>query len=59
MDHIMFGIAERLEGMGIGIPMMVDAAMILYVSHGISPEEARGIIAAKLAARFFSRRRAA
>jgi len=45
----MFGIAKRLEGMGIGIPSMVDAAMVLYVSHGIPPEEARGIIAAKLA----------
>ena len=49
MDQIMFGIAERLEGMGIGIPPMVDSAMVLYVSHGVSPDEARGIIAAKLA----------
>jgi alpha-ribazole phosphatase CobZ len=48
MDQIMFGIAERLEGMGISLPSMVDAAMVLYVSHGIPPEEARGIIAAKL-----------
>jgi alpha-ribazole phosphatase CobZ len=48
MDQIMFGIAERLEGMGIGLPSMVDAAMVLYVSHGIPPEDARGIIAAKL-----------
>ena len=44
----MFGIAERLDGMGIGIPSMVDAAMVLYVSHGIPPEEARGIITGKL-----------
>jgi len=49
MDQIMFGIAERLEGMGISIPSMVDAAMGLYVSHGIPPGEARGIIAGKLA----------
>jgi len=48
MDQIMFGIAERLEGMGIGIPMMVDAAMVLYVSHGIPPDEAKGVLAAKL-----------
>ncbi len=48
MDQIMFGIAERLAGMGIGLPSMVDAAMVLYVSHGIPPEDARGIIAAKL-----------
>jgi len=48
MDQIMFGIAGRLEGMGIGIPQMVDAAMGLYVSHGIPPGEARGVIAAKL-----------
>ena len=45
----MFGIAERLEGRGIGIPSMVDAAMALYVPHGIPPEEARGILASKLA----------
>jgi hypothetical protein len=37
MDQIMFGIAERLDGMGIGISSMVDAAMVLYVSHGIPP----------------------
>ncbi len=49
MDQIMFGIAERLEGMGIGIPTMVDAAMVLYVPHGMSPDEARGVIAGKIA----------
>jgi alpha-ribazole phosphatase CobZ len=48
MDQIMFGIAERLEGMGIGIPSMVEAAMVLYVSHGIPPGDAGGIIAGKL-----------
>ena len=48
MDQIMFGIAERMEGMGIGIPSMVEAAMVLYVSHGIPPEDAGGIIAGKL-----------
>jgi len=49
MDQIMFGIAERLEGMGIGIPAMVEAAMALYVPHGMSPDEARGAIAGRLA----------
>ena len=45
----MFGIAERLEGLGIDIPSMVDAAMALYVPHGMPPLEARGVIAGKLA----------
>jgi len=49
MDQIMFGIAERLEGMGIGVPSMVDSAMVLYVPHGITPEEAKGVLATKLA----------
>jgi alpha-ribazole phosphatase CobZ len=49
MDLIMFGIAERLEGLGIDIPAMVDAAMALYVPHGMPPEEARGVITGKLA----------
>jgi alpha-ribazole phosphatase CobZ len=48
MDLIMFGIAERLEGKGIRLPSLVDAAMALYVPHGIPPEEAGGIIAGKL-----------
>ena len=49
MDHIMFGIAERLEKRGIDLPSMVEAAMALYVSHGIPPEGARGILAGKFA----------
>ena len=48
MDLIMFGIAERLEEKGAGLPAMVEAAMALYVPHGVSPEEARGRIAGKL-----------
>src|SRR5512136_131885 len=48
MDHIMFGIAERLEAKGIDLPSMVEAAMALYVPHGMSPEEAGGVVARKL-----------
>ena len=48
MDLTMFGIAERLEGMGIGLPTLVDAAMALYVPHGVPPDEARLAIAVRL-----------
>jgi alpha-ribazole phosphatase CobZ len=48
MDLTMFGIAERLEEKGIGLSSMVDAAMALYVPHGIAPGEARGAIEEKL-----------
>jgi alpha-ribazole phosphatase CobZ len=34
--------------MGIGLSSLVDAAMALYVPHGIGPGEARGAIAARL-----------
>ena len=44
----MFGIAERLEERGIDLTSMVEAAMALYVPHGVPPEEAGGIIAGKL-----------
>ncbi|HMA05760.1 MAG TPA: phosphatidylglycerophosphatase A [Methanomicrobiales archaeon] len=44
----MFGIAERLEAKGIDLPSMVEAAMALYVPHGMSPEEAGGVVARKL-----------
>lgn len=49
MDLIMFGIAERLEGLGIGLPAMVEAAMALYVPHGIPPGAARERISGKIA----------
>ncbi|HVP25641.1 MAG TPA: phosphatidylglycerophosphatase A [Methanomicrobiales archaeon] len=49
MDQIMFGIAERLEGKGIDLGAITDAAMVLYVPHGVPPGEARGAIAGKLA----------
>jgi alpha-ribazole phosphatase CobZ len=49
MDLIMFGIAERLEGKGIRLPAMVEAAMALYVPHGVPPDEAGEAIATKLA----------
>jgi len=41
----MFGIAERLEGKGIDLGAMVDAAMALYVPHGVPAGDARGRIA--------------
>jgi len=40
----MFGIAGRLEERGIDLTSMVEAAMALYVPHGIPPEEAGRII---------------
>jgi alpha-ribazole phosphatase CobZ len=49
MDQIMFGIAERLESRGVDIQSMLDAAMVLYVPHGIPVEEAGRIIEAKIA----------
>jgi alpha-ribazole phosphatase CobZ len=48
MDLTMFGITERLEGMGIGLPSIVDAAMALYVPHGVPSAEARGAITVRL-----------
>jgi len=48
MDLIMFGIAERLGAKGAGLPAMVEAAMALYVPHGIPPEEAKELIAGKI-----------
>jgi len=49
MDLIMFGVAERLEAKGAGLPAMVEAAMALYVPHGVAPEEAREMIKGKIA----------
>jgi alpha-ribazole phosphatase CobZ len=49
MDLIMFGIAERLGAKGAGLPEMVEAAMALYVPHGVPPEQARELIAGKIA----------
>lgn len=37
----MFGIAGRLEGKGVSIRDILDAAMELYVPHGVPAEEAR------------------
>jgi alpha-ribazole phosphatase CobZ len=48
MDLTMFGIALRLEGKGIDLAAMTEAAMVLYVPHGVPPEEARGAIAGKI-----------
>jgi len=48
MDLIMFGIAERLEAKGAGLPAILEAAMALYVPHGVPPAEAAVQISAKL-----------
>ena len=41
-EHIadMFGIEERLKEKGISVDSMVTSAMLLYVPHGLSAEEA-------------------
>ncbi|MGB8220776.1 MAG: phosphatidylglycerophosphatase A [Methanoregula sp.] len=44
----MFEIEERLENKGITIDAIVEAAMGLYVSHGLSEEQASMIIKAKI-----------
>jgi alpha-ribazole phosphatase CobZ len=44
----MFGIEERLEQKGITIDDMVTAAMLLYVPHGLSADEAQEIIRTKI-----------
>jgi alpha-ribazole phosphatase CobZ len=48
MDLTMFGIAERLEERGISLLSMVDAAMALYVPHGVAAGEARRAIEERL-----------
>ena len=48
MDLIMFGIAERLEAKGAGMPAVLAAAMALYVPHGVSSEEAAPLIQRKM-----------
>jgi alpha-ribazole phosphatase CobZ len=40
----MFEIEERLAAKGITVPLMVDAAMLLYVPHGKGEEEARSAL---------------
>jgi alpha-ribazole phosphatase CobZ len=37
----MFEIEERLAAKGVTVPLMVDAAMLLYVPHGKTDAEAR------------------
>ena len=44
----MFEIEERLENKGITIDAIVEAAMGLYVSHGIPEEQASMNIKAKI-----------
>jgi alpha-ribazole phosphatase CobZ len=44
----MFGVEERLQGHGAGIPEIVAAGMALYVPHGIGPAEAEGILSEKV-----------
>ncbi|MDD1713966.1 MAG: phosphatidylglycerophosphatase A [Methanoregulaceae archaeon] len=40
----MFGIKERLEKKGVTVEDMVSAALLLYVPHGLSADEAEGRI---------------
>lgn len=44
----MFGIEERLLERGISVDGMVQTAMLLYVSHGLSSEEAAHRIREKI-----------
>lgn len=44
----MFRITERLAGKGITIEDMVAAALVLYVPHGLSADEASGRIHEKI-----------
>jgi alpha-ribazole phosphatase CobZ len=48
----MFGVEERLQGHGAGIPEIVAAGMALYVPHGIGPAEAEGILTKKITLAF-------
>ncbi|QSZ67990.1 phosphatidylglycerophosphatase A [Methanofollis aquaemaris] len=48
----MFEIEERLRGKGITTGAIVDAGMGLYVSHGMSPEEARTRLQEKILASY-------
>jgi alpha-ribazole phosphatase CobZ len=36
----MFGIEDRLRGKGVSVDSMVASAMLLYVPHGLGPDEA-------------------
>lgn len=40
----MFDVEQRLLGQGIDMGAIMDAAMMLYVPHGIEPDVARGRI---------------
>ncbi|NTW92234.1 MAG: phosphatidylglycerophosphatase A [Methanoregulaceae archaeon] len=44
----MFRIEERLKEKGVSMDDMVDAAMILYVPHGLEADEAAGRIREKI-----------
>lgn len=44
----MFGIEERLQQKGVHVDSMVSAAMLLYVPHGLGPEEAARNIREKI-----------
>jgi alpha-ribazole phosphatase CobZ len=45
---IMFEVEKRLEARGIRIEAIRDAAMVLYVPHGIAPKEAESQIEARI-----------
>jgi alpha-ribazole phosphatase CobZ len=44
----MFGIEERLEKKGVPVEEMVAAALLLYVPHGLSADDAGGRIRAMI-----------
>jgi alpha-ribazole phosphatase CobZ len=46
----MFEILERLQHQGVALPEIVDAAMALYVPHGIGPKEAKQQLEQKILA---------
>lgn len=45
---IMFEVEKRLEARGVEMGAIVEAAMALYVPHGLSAAEATGLITAKI-----------
>jgi alpha-ribazole phosphatase CobZ len=45
---IMFEVEKRLEDRGVEIKTILEAAMALYVPHGVSSKEASGRIEAKI-----------
>jgi alpha-ribazole phosphatase CobZ len=44
----MFEVEKRLEARGVGMEAILEAAMVLYVPHGVSSPEAEGRIGAKI-----------